>query len=247
VTSVGMGSTGSLPQLGSTGGSENGSTFHQTAVDIEEQSRVSFGSDTNDLGLTDQPKAELKMPNGYDVIAVRETLLSEAPFVSPGSKGFWRRMMDNKQFVDILKNGYHHILGCISDGGVIDEEILSDVEGSGLVEVISNNFADIYFGFSRHERDIFLPKLPEILVFMIINALQAAQPKHQRIYMSTMFREMMLDWSTELFGGFRQSKARTGREWLFDDCNETLQVCLCLILIPILILISRFQAKVKGI
>jgi hypothetical protein len=186
-------------------------TFQHTALGFD-----------NDEYETLDPVARtklLKLPNGYDVVAIRETLLSEAPFVSRGNKAFWRRMMDNSQFVDILTCSYHHILACISDSGVVYEDRLVDIQGP-MLESISNNFADVYFGISRHERDLFIPKLPELLCFMAINALQAAAPKHQRLYMSNKFREIIIDWGTELFSGVRQSHTKLGKEWIFRDCNE---------------------------
>jgi hypothetical protein len=162
----------------------------------------------------------LKLPNGYDVVAIRESLLSVAPFVSRGNKGFWRRMMGNSNFESMLTCTYHHVLQCISDAGVVHEERLVNIHDSPLIEAISNNFADIYFGSSRSERDIFIPKLAELLCYMIISALQAAAPKHQRMYMSNQFRELLIDWGTEMFGGLRQSQTRLGREWIFQDCAD---------------------------
>ena len=194
--------------------SVNSDTFHHTAIGIEEEDSKSFTGD----GV--ESTKYLKMPNGYDVVAVRESLLSEAPFVSRGNKAFWRRMMDTPQFDQVLKCTYHHVLGCISDTGIVHEEKLVDIHESTLVESMSNNFADIYFGTSRHERDIFLPKVPELLCYMVLNALQAALPKHHRLYTSIHFREILIDWSAELFGGLRQSHPQTGREWFFAECSE---------------------------
>ena len=193
---------------------EEKETFLHTGVDFED-----------DDDLASQAKSSLNsqlcLPNGYDVVAVRETLLSEAPFVKRGSRAFWRRMMDTPEFVGTVLNMYHHVLGVISDSGVIHMEKLEELQDSPLIETISNHFANMYFGMTQHERDIFLPKLPELLLFMVINALQAALPKHQRMYMSCRFREIILDWSGELFCGIRPSDSRVGRAWMFDDCNDS--------------------------
>ena len=193
----------------------NEDTFKQTAVGIEDD-LVSAKSGSTNWSLA----PALDLPNGYDVVAVRETLLSEAPFVNRGNRSIWRRWMDNDQFVTILKNGYHHILDTISESGCVHIEKLEDIYDSPLIEDISNNFADIYFRLSRPERDVYLPRLPELLLFMIINALQAAVPKHQRMYMSIEFRELLLDWLTEIFTGYRNSSTKAGRGWIFDDCND---------------------------
>ncbi len=190
-------------------------TFHQTQVDFteEDESLESQMEHAMDSQI-------LRFPNGYDVVAVRETLLSEAAFVSQSTRGFWRRLMDSEEFVGCVKNMYHHLLGCFSESGVIYMEKLADINDSPLIEDMSNHFANMYFGLSRSERDIFLPKLPESLLFMVVNALQAALPKHQRIYMSCRFREILLDWCGELFYGMRVSSSRAGRDWIFADCNE---------------------------
>jgi len=193
--------------------SSDHSTFHNTAVAFEEEDRF------HGLDPVEATKY-LKFPNGYDIVATRETLLSDAPFVSRGNKSFWRRMMDTPQFEAMLTCYYHHILGCISETGIVHEEKLVDIHESPLVESMSNNFADIFFGASRHERDLFIPKLPELLCYMALSALQAAAPKHQRLYTSIQFREILIDWGSEMYAGVRQSHTKVGREWIFADCNE---------------------------
>ena len=199
---------------GSASESKTGADTFKTGVDFDDDEDLASQARS---ALTMQ---DLRLPNGYDVVAIRETLLSEAPFVSRGSRAFWRRMMDTEEFVGTITNMYHHILGVISDSGVIHMDKLDDIHDSILIETMSNHFANIYFGLSQHERDIFLPKLPELLIFMVINALQAALPKHQRLYMSVKFREILLDWTGELFNGMRGSSSKVGRDWLFQDCND---------------------------
>lgn len=194
--------------------SVNSDTFQHTGLNLAT-------GDTDQLDVDPVAATKrLRLPNGFDVVAVRETLLSEAPFVTRGNKAFWRRMMANANFEEMLTCSYHHVLHCVSDAGVVHEEKLVDIHNSPLIEAISNNFADIYFGVSRHERDLFIPKLSELLCYMNINALQAAAPKHQRLYMSCQFRELLIDWGVELFGGVRQSHTKVGKEWIFQDCND---------------------------
>jgi hypothetical protein len=193
--------------------SSDHNTFHNTAIGNEEEKEQFLGDPV-------EATKYLKLPNGYDVVAIRETLLSEAPFVSRGNRSFWRRMMDSPQFEAMLTCYYHHIIGCISETGIVHEEKMVDIHESPLVESISNNFADVFFGASRHERDLFIPKLPELLCYMTLNALQAAMPKHQRLYASIQFREILIDWGSEMFAGVRQSHTRVGKEWIFADCNE---------------------------
>lgn len=167
------------------------------------------------------PKLDLKLPNGYNVVAVRETLLSEASFVTRTSKGFWRRMMDNEQFVTMFSAGFHHVVDCISDNGMILAERLTSVGAdNAFIGVMSSTLADMYFRFRRADRDVFLPRLPELLCFMIVNALQAAVPKHQRVVSSTKFRELIIDWATELCGGIRSINCRAGKEWFFQDATD---------------------------
>lgn len=202
-------------QLNMPSGSHSQSgTFHITEL-------LEKGGHTHpDQGLAEH-KLDMKLPNGYNVVAVRETLLSEASFVTRTSKGFWRRMMDNEQFVTMFTAGFHHVVECISDNGMILAERLTSVgPDNAFVAVMSTTLADMYFRFRRGDRDVFLPRLPELLCFMIVNALQAAVPKHQRVVNSARFRELIIDWSTELCGGIRSINCRTGKEWFFQDASD---------------------------
>lgn len=185
------------------------STFHQTAL----------------ASPRDAPKSTLTLPNGYNVVAVRETLLSEASFVTRTNKPFWRRMMDNEQFVTMFTAGFHHVLDCVSENGMVLIERLTGMQDSEFIHIMSSNLAEMYYTFQRGERDVFLPKLPELICFMIINALQAAVPKHQRIFNSIRFRELIIDWSTELVGGIRNINTRVGKEWFFVDASDLPIMC----------------------
>ena len=190
-------------------------TFHQTQVDFIEE-------DNLELRVEEELNSRaLRFPNGYDVVAVRETLLSEAAFVTQATRGFWRRLMDTEEFVGCVKSMYHHLIGCFSESGVINMEKLTDIHESHLVEDMSKHFANIYFGLVAVNEIYFCRSYrSELLLFMVVNALQAALPKHQRIYMSCRFREIILDWCGELFYGMRASNSRVGRDWIFADCNE---------------------------
>ena len=128
--------------------------------------------------------------------------------------------MDNEQFVQMFTAGFQHVLEAVSENGRIHLDHFSNLDNSELIETMSNNLAEIYFSYTRGERDVFLPKLPELMCFMIVNALQAALPKHQRVFNSVKFRELLLDWATELVGGIRSMNTRTGREWFFQDAVD---------------------------
>ena len=212
-SSVMSGSAGIVPER----------TFATTALATPRDTAASAPAapaDTAARTQGDVKKPSLRLPHGYNVVAVRETLLSEAPFVTRGNKAFWRRMMDNDQFVTMFSAGFHHCLECVSDHGKVLTEKLCDLDNSEMMDLMGHNLAEIYFGYSRGERDVFLPKLPELLCFMIVNALQAASPKNQRIFNSFKFRELLLDWATELVGGLRIVSTRAGREWFFQDAVE---------------------------
>ena len=190
-------------------------TFHQTALETPRDAPTTAAAPVQKGRLE-----ELRLPNGFNVVAVRELLLSEASFVSPTNKSFWRRMMNNTQFVTLFTAAFHHILDSVSDNGMVFVEKLTDVQSSELVSLMSVNLAEMYYLFNRGERDLFLPKLAELVVFMVVNALQAAAPKHQRVFNSSRFRELILDWLTELVGGIRSVNARAGKEWLFHDATD---------------------------
>lgn len=69
---------------------------------------------------------------------------------------------------------------------------------------IAQNMVTLYLlpNTTIHERDNFFRKMPEVLCYLIINALQFAQTKHHRIFSSNKFREIILDFLLELITGF---------------------------------------------
>lgn len=154
---------------------------------------------------------ESKLPASINLIALRESLLSEAPFVTKGNKAFWRRMIDDACFQSILAASFRVILNSISDIGCVNITKLFDVESDSVEPFISTmavNISNIIFANKLRERDIFFSKLPEILTFMVIEALHTSTPKHYRVYNSARFREILLDWSSEIVGGIRLSRCR---------------------------------------
>ena len=61
----------------------------------------------------------------------------------------------------------------------------------------------------------FLCLLPSFLILQVINCLSSSHPKHNRLYNSFTFREILLDYFSELFTGIRLSNCRLHRDWLF--------------------------------
>jgi len=207
------GVSGSKSVVSTTSAAAELRTFHQTALATPRDVAAPVAGGIN--------VKKLRLPHGFNVVAVRETLLAEAPFVNRGNKQFWRRMMDNDQFICMITTGFHHVVECIMDSGMVDLEKFCDTSShSELLDEMGNSLAEIFFSFTREERDVFLPKLPELLCFVWVNALQAALPRHQRVFNSFRFREIILDWSTELLGGIRSMNVRAGREWFFQDAVE---------------------------
>jgi hypothetical protein len=68
---------------------------------------------------------------------------------------------------------------------------------------------------------MFFTKLPELLTYMIINTLQTTAPKHNRVYNSFKFRDIILDWTSELVSGIRPCNAKLHREWLYEGAADS--------------------------
>jgi hypothetical protein len=163
--------------------------------------------------------SDVKLPITINIVAVRETLFADAPFISKNNKAFWRRMVDSKQFMQILSASYNFLSQCVSDSGAVLVDRLNNVQQSPLVGLIATSLTDIFYSFKRLDRDILLSRLPEVVHFMVLQALQTALPRHHRLYSSVRFREIMLDWCTELIWGMRTTNCRANREWLFHDAQ----------------------------
>ena len=86
---------------------------------------------------------------------------------------------------------------------------------------MSGNLAEMYYTMKLRERDIFFSHFAEVLGFMLFNALHTSYPKHHRLFDSMKFREILLDWCSEVFGGFRYSNCHTDREWYFVDSVDS--------------------------
>ena len=56
---------------------------------------------------------------------------------------------------------------------------------------------------------------------MIINTLQTTAPKHNRVYNSYRFRDIVLDWTSELVSGIRPCNAKLHREWLYEGASDS--------------------------
>lgn len=163
-----------------------------------------------------------KLPTAVNFVAVRESLLSEAPFVTSKNKNFWRRCVNTRHFQNILSAAFHFISEVIIDSNCIDMKKLNNINKSSyLATYLSTNLAEMFFSMKLHDRDYFLSRIPELLGFMIVNALLTSLPKYHRLFNSMRFREILLDWCSEVMVGIRFSNLHAGREWYFTDCIDT--------------------------
>lgn len=162
----------------------------------------------------------LRLPAAINGIALRESFLSEAPFIVASNRPFWRKMIDNSNFQNILCYTYYFLSTCISDTSVVDVKKLSEINDTDLIKQIPANLAELYLTIPLKERDAFLPRFPEVLSYLLINAMRTTTPKHYRLMGMAQFREILLDWATELICGLRLSNCRLNREWFFADTSE---------------------------
>jgi hypothetical protein len=163
---------------------------------------------------------KLKLPHTINHIALRESFLSEAPFVVTTNRPFWRKMIDNVHFQDMLTYTYYFISSCISETTVVDTVKLASAKETSYIKEITTDLAQLYMTIPLKERDMFLPKCPEILAYLLVNAMRTAIPKHHRLMGMCQFREILLDWCTELIAGLRLTNCRLNREWFFSDAIE---------------------------
>ncbi len=166
------------------------------------------------------PDVAIRLPASVNLIALRESFLSEAPFVSGSNMTFWRRMVDGRCFQQLLSTSYHIISDCVAENSAVDLSKLNNVEEIQLIPKMASNLAEMYYVIKLREREIFFQRLPEVLAFMVVSAIRTSIPKHHRLCQSTRFREILLDWYCEVLGGFRFSNCRTNREWFFADLSD---------------------------
>lgn len=193
--------------------------------------RLSIDTRVNAAVVTDK---DVKLPAIVNFVALRETFLSEAPFIKRNNRGFWKRWIDSKQYCNVLALSLRLVTSCISESGAINVARLYGYLANShmpqsfrnpLTDQLAINVAEMltidrdYFQPS-HAHDVLFQKLPELLCYMIINALLACLPKLNRVYFSGQFRELLLDWLTEMVGGMRKTYCRADREWLFTDTND---------------------------
>jgi hypothetical protein len=192
-----------------------GSTF-KTSIDIaidypEREHKHRYGNkevESFEIPTLTSEYDELKLPSTISIITLTETLLAHAPFITRTNRQFWRRWLLKKQFQQFLISAFYSIAECIAKDGGLNAAGLYDLGNSDFLKTMANNFTQLFYiempgGVA--DRDAFFSKLPEILVFGVINALTLSSPKHSKIYNSIKFRELILDWSSELIGGIRPS------------------------------------------
>lgn len=164
---------------------------------------------------------EIKLPASINSVSLRESFLSEAPFVTSSNRTFWRRMVDQESFRNILAASYYIVSDCISDSGIVNLDKLLNFTDTPYSNQMSVNLADMYFSSKLRSYDQFFLHVPEILSFMLICAIRTSTPKHHRLCQAAKFREILLDWCSEIIGGIRFTNCKTNREWLFNEVLES--------------------------
>ena len=177
-----------------------------------------------DSAIEDVDDGGLRLPDVVNFVALRETCLSEAPFVSRTSRKFWKKWMDSSQYITLLCATLKMLLGSINDVGTINAQALYEVQGNPLMEQMSMCIAEMLVmdrkRFSRAHDNLF-KRLPELLCYMLVNSLHSCNPRQSRVFNSVKFRELLLDWLSELVGGIRMTNCQSDRRWLFVDTNDT--------------------------
>lgn len=161
-----------------------------------------------------------KLPPLINIVALRETFLSEAPFVRRSNKQYWRKMIDSAEYKGMFYSTFGFIQSCIQDNGCVNVDKMMDIQENELVKKMSELLVELFFKQKPRERDVFFNRLPDLLFFMTINSLHSTAPRHGRVYNSVRFRELLLDWMNEIIGGVRLTNMRKHKEWLFADAVD---------------------------
>lgn len=174
--------------------------------------------------VVEQDDSTLRLPDVVNFVALRETCLSEAPFVNRANRKFWKKWMDSSQYITILCATLKILIDCINESGNIDAQGLYALKDNPLMDQMSMCIAEMLVmdrkRFSRAHDNLFM-RLPELLCYMLINSLHSCNPRQSRVFNSVKFRELLLDWLSELIGGIRLTNCQSDRKWLFADTIET--------------------------
>ena len=117
------------------------STFIRTEVVDDSDSLPSINS-----------KNIMKMPQSVNLVGLRESFLSDAPFVNKHNTSFWRRMLDSRNFQSVLSSTFHIVSECISDSGILDVDKLCKIEPSPALDLTSSNLAEMFYFYSAKEK-----------------------------------------------------------------------------------------------
>jgi hypothetical protein len=176
-----------------------------------------------DSAIEDDDSERLRLPDVVNFVALRETCLSEAPFVNRATRKFWKKWMDSSQYITILCATLKILTSCMNDSGHVDAKILYQREGNPLMQQMSMCIAEMLVmdrkRFSR-QHDMLFRKLPELLCYMLVNSLHSCNPRQSRVFNSIKFRELLLDWLGEMIGGIRLTNCQSERRWLFSDATD---------------------------
>lgn len=168
---------------------------------------------------------QLRLPEVVNFVAIRESCLSEAPFVSKANRKIWKKCVDSSAYVTIFASTLKILMECISESGSVNQAILYDTTGYRLLyEKMSVCMSEMLVTekkSSPRQLDNLVRRLPELLCYMIVNSLHSCLPRQGRVFNIGKFRELLLDWLTELICGLRLTNPRADRYWLFSDTNDT--------------------------
>lgn len=169
---------------------------------------------------------EIRLPPEVNFVALRETFLSEAPFIKRTNRNFWKKWIDSKQYYNILASSLFIVADSIADNGNILMRRLYELkEDNPLLLKLAKNISEMMImdrtnGSGTRSHDSFFARLPELLCYMITNSLLSMAPKSSRVFYSVKFRELLVDWLSELVYGIRITNSKYDREWLFKDAND---------------------------
>lgn len=169
---------------------------------------------------------ELVLPPSVNIVAVRETVLAEAPFITKSNKSFWKKWLNSPSLSSILAAVVIGVSDAISENSTFNAAALTNIRrkhNKPMLNQISLNIAKLLLDSrSKHgnSQDTLFRKLPEIICFMAINSLQSCLPKHIRLLNTNRFRLILLDFICEIVTGIQISDVKKDTEWIFADATD---------------------------
>jgi hypothetical protein len=102
---------------------EDFGTF-KTGIDFAQTAPIGLRTSSIPYASIFSNDGDITLPNGVNFVALRETFLSEAPFVKRSNRQFWKKCIDSRQFGNLFGGTMRLVTECVLDNGTVDAKKL---------------------------------------------------------------------------------------------------------------------------